>query len=96
MKILELREFLRVAQEYEAPRRRPRVEGTPSPCFLQEYDSIGVNRRGYAKDMILWELRKGRREVRLTGDSLKLKGQMPRELNAETQSARRALRLRSE
>jgi hypothetical protein len=30
--------------------------GAPSPCFLQEYDSIGVKGWGYAKDVILWGL----------------------------------------
>ena len=35
--------------------------GTPSPCFLQEYDSIGVKGWGYAKDVILWELEIKRR-----------------------------------
>ena len=61
MKRLELRGFLRVAQRYEVPRRRLGVRGTPSPCFLQEYDSIGVKGWGYAKDVILWELEIKRR-----------------------------------
>jgi len=31
-------------------------EGAPSPLFLQECDSMGVRRWGYAKDVIPWEL----------------------------------------
>jgi hypothetical protein len=46
----------------------PEAEGTPSPCFLQEYDSIGVKEWGYVKNMILWELWKEGRK--LTADSL--------------------------
>jgi hypothetical protein len=56
MKGMELREFLCVAQRQKACRPRFEVRGTPPPCFLQEYDSMGVNRRGCAKDVILWEL----------------------------------------
>ena len=56
LKGLELREFLRVAQRQEAPRPRLGVKGTPPPCFLQEYDSMGVKVWGCAKNMILWEL----------------------------------------
>ena len=46
----------------------PEAEGTPSPCFLQEYDSIGVKGWGCAKNMILWEL--GKKGRQLTADSL--------------------------
>jgi hypothetical protein len=35
--------------------------GDPLPCFLQRYDSMGVKGRGYAKDVILWELEIKRR-----------------------------------
>src|SRR5579863_5582066 len=56
MKGLELLGFLRVARGHESRRAWLGVRGTPSPCFLQEYDSIGVKRLGCAKNMILWEL----------------------------------------
>ena len=49
----ELREFLRVAQRHETLRPGLGVKGTPTPCFLQECDSMGVKGWGYAKDVIL-------------------------------------------
>jgi hypothetical protein len=58
MKRVELRTFLRVARSHG---KRRLAMGTPSPCFLQEYDSIGVKGWGYAKDVILWELEIKRR-----------------------------------
>jgi hypothetical protein len=54
MKRLELWGLLRIAQGHEAWRARLDVRGPP--CFLQEYDSIGVIGWGCAKDVILWEL----------------------------------------
>src|SRR5580698_5095560 len=53
MKRLGLRGFLRVSQRHDSPRRRFGVKGTPSPCFLQECDSMGVKGWGCAKNLIL-------------------------------------------
>jgi hypothetical protein len=75
MKRLELRAFLRVGR---LRGKRRLAVGTPSPCFLQECDSIGVKGWGCAKNVILWEL--GERQ---------LKEERFGELNAETQSAQR-------
>ena len=36
-------------------------KGPPPPCFLQEYDSMGVKGWAYAKDVIPWELEIRRR-----------------------------------
>ena len=61
---------------------------TPPPCFLQEYDSMGVNRWGCAKDVILWEL--GKKQIKvdpsaaLWASSLKLKRERFGQLNAPT------------
>ena len=76
MKRLELRAFLRVGR---LRGKRRLAVGTPSPCFLQECDSIGVKGWGCAKNVILWEL--GERQ---------LKEERFGELNAETQSAQRS------
>jgi hypothetical protein len=66
------------------------IGGDPLPCFLQEYDSIGVKWWGYAKNMILWEL--GEKQLKV--ESWKVwrlrKEDRKRELNAETQSAQRS------
>jgi hypothetical protein len=91
MKRLKLWGFLRVAQRQEARRPRFGVRGTPPPCFLQEYDSMGVKGWGCAKNVILWEL--GGKQLNvdpsttLWARSLKLKRDKFGEQNAETQSA---------
>jgi hypothetical protein len=90
MKGMGLREFLRVAQRNDARRARFGVTGTPPPCFLQEYDSIGVKGLGCAKNMILWEL--GGKQLKvdpsttLMASSLKLKKERFGELNAPSRS----------
>jgi hypothetical protein len=50
---MKLGGLLCVARGHEARRPRFRVRGIPPPCFLQEYDSIGVNAWWCAKDVIL-------------------------------------------
>ncbi len=58
--------------------------GAPSPCFLQEYDLIGVKEWGYAKNMILWEL--GEKQLKVESWKVRRlrKEDNEGELNAET------------
>src|SRR5271163_4846400 len=90
MKIMDLRKFLRVACLLGVEKRGSdwvggKSGGTPPPCFLQEYDSMGVNRWGCAKDVILWEL--GKKQIKvdpsaaLWASSLKLKRERFGQLN---------------